>query len=260
MDHHGPRIKRILGVRDGRVFPTNRASSSAPNESARSSATSRGLLYLLVSLEFERFLDAAIAVRQWSVRLEEMCDLFRNRHAIIVPSRKSKSPSAIFTGFTSCRKRRFMKSRRQRPSFPTYWLCSGSSWPLPINPFQNKRRLIHSLVHEKLLREIRLVRIHDLNHLPGAKQSGSKQNRVLTFFGHWGLVDWCAEEGENSLLPFRQMMCVGGGGVIVRATKLHFCYRPVYLNCNVRATESGTPGAEHRDTLIIVALRASCRD
>jgi hypothetical protein len=95
MDYHESRIKRILGVSDGRVFPANRASSGAPNESTRSSATRRGLLYLLVSFEFERPLDAAIAVRQWSVRLEEMCDLFRNRHAIIVPSRKSKSPSLV---------------------------------------------------------------------------------------------------------------------------------------------------------------------
>ena len=78
---------------DGRVFPANRASSGAPNESARSSATRGGLLYLLVPLELECSLDATIAVRQWSMRLEEMCDLFRNGHAVIVPSRKSKSSS-----------------------------------------------------------------------------------------------------------------------------------------------------------------------
>jgi len=81
MDDHGFRIKRILGVCDGGVFPANRASSGAPDESARSSATRCGLLYLLGLLEFERSPDAAIAVRQWSVCLEEMCDLFRNRHA-----------------------------------------------------------------------------------------------------------------------------------------------------------------------------------
>jgi hypothetical protein len=97
MDDHGSRLKRILGVRDGGVFPANRAGSGAPSESARSSATRCGLLYLLVPFEFECSLDAAIAVRQWSVRLEEMCDLFRNRHAIIVPSRKSKSPSRSMT-------------------------------------------------------------------------------------------------------------------------------------------------------------------
>jgi len=95
MDDHGSRIKRILGVRDSRVFPANRASSGAPNESARSSAARCGLLYLLVSFEFERSLDAAITVRQRSMRLEEMCDSFRNRHTTIVPSRKSKSPSLV---------------------------------------------------------------------------------------------------------------------------------------------------------------------
>jgi hypothetical protein len=89
MDDHGSRIKRISGVSDGRVFPANRARSGAPDESARSSATGRGLLYLLVPLKFQRSLDAAIAVRQWSMRLEEMCDLFRNRHAVIVPSHHS---------------------------------------------------------------------------------------------------------------------------------------------------------------------------
>src|SRR6267142_3779192 len=82
-------IKRILGVCDGRVFPANRASSGAPNESARGSAARRGLLYLLVPFEFERALDAAIAVRQWSMGLEEVCDLLWNRHAIIVPSLNS---------------------------------------------------------------------------------------------------------------------------------------------------------------------------
>src|SRR6266849_2441832 len=66
---HGSRIKRILGVCEGRVFPANRASSGSPNESARGSAARRGLLYLWVSLESERALGAAIAVRQWSMRL-----------------------------------------------------------------------------------------------------------------------------------------------------------------------------------------------
>src|SRR3981189_3765150 len=59
-------------------------------------------------------------------------------------------------------------------------------WELPINPLQDERCLIYRLVYKILLGEIRFVRIHNLNHLPGAKQSGSKSNRALTIFGHLG--------------------------------------------------------------------------
>ncbi len=80
----------MLGVSDETVCAAPRASSSAPNESSGSSTARRGLLDPLMPLDFQRTLDAAIAVGRWTLRLEECSDLLWNSHGLIVP-RGSKS-------------------------------------------------------------------------------------------------------------------------------------------------------------------------
>jgi hypothetical protein len=54
-----------------------------------------------------------------------------------------------------------------------------------VYPLQNKRRLINRLVHPILPREIRLVRLHRFDQLPGAQQGRGKEDRAFTFFGHF---------------------------------------------------------------------------
>lgn len=74
-------------------------------------------------------------------------------------------------------------------------LLGPAKGPPLINPLEDKRRLINRPIHEIQLREIRFIRFHCFDQLSGAEQSCSKQDRVLSFFRHRVLVDWCAEEG-----------------------------------------------------------------
>jgi len=74
MDDHGSRIKRILGVCDGGVFPQTEQVPVRLMNPPEAAPPDVACCTLLGLLEFERSPDAAIAVRQWSVCLEEMCD------------------------------------------------------------------------------------------------------------------------------------------------------------------------------------------
>jgi hypothetical protein len=62
-----------------------RANSTVPRKPSGGGTARRGLLYLLTPLDFQRTLDAAIAVRRRTLRLEECGNLLWNSHAKIVP-------------------------------------------------------------------------------------------------------------------------------------------------------------------------------